>query len=103
MYQAGLEGILGIARRGDRLVVDPCLPTGWPSCSVVWTHGPTVFEITIENPAAQSRGVAFAELDGRTVDPEAIPWRDDGGHHHVRVVLGTATDTDAPVRVGAAS
>ena len=87
--------------RGDRLVVDPCLPTGWPSCSVVWTHGRTVFEIAIENPAARCRGVALVELDGRPVDPNGIPWRDDGVRHRLRVVLGNATDADAAVALEA--
>ena len=88
MYRAGLEGILGIERRGDRLIVDPCLPTSWPSCSVVWTRGATEWEITIENPAGRSRGVTRVELDGRPIDPDAIICRDDGGRHQLRVVLG---------------
>ncbi len=95
MYRAGLEGILGITRRGDRLIVDPCLPTSWPSCSVVWTSGSTEWEIVIENPAGRSRGVAFMELDGRPVAADAITWRDDGGRHRLRVVLGTAAGESA--------
>ncbi len=103
MYRAGLEGILGIERRGDRLHVDPCLPSAWPSCTVVWTHGRTIVEITIENPHGQCRGVGRAELDGRVVSADAIPWVDDGQRHHVRVVLGTADDAAPPLRQGGAS
>jgi len=98
MYRAGLEGILGIERRGDRLEIDPCLPTSWPSCSAVWTHGRTTFEITIENPTAQSRGVGLVELDGRAIDPAAIPWRDDGVRHRIRVVLGHVEEAASPLR-----
>ncbi|MCK8781404.1 protein ndvB [Rhizobium sp. NTR19] len=29
LYRAAIEGILGIRRQGDRLRVDPCLPSGW--------------------------------------------------------------------------
>ncbi|MBW9087281.1 protein ndvB [Rhizobium wenxiniae] len=29
LYRAAIEGILGIKRNGDRLTVDPSLPTGW--------------------------------------------------------------------------
>ena len=39
MYQAGLEGILGLRRQGDRLVVDPCIPSTWPGLSLVVTVG----------------------------------------------------------------
>ncbi|MCM2316304.1 MAG: hypothetical protein NDJ92_14240 [Thermoanaerobaculia bacterium] len=34
------------------------------------------------------RGIASVELDGRPVDPAAIPLADDGLAHGVRVVLG---------------
>ena len=30
MYRAGVEGILGIRREGDFLVIDPCIPDAWP-------------------------------------------------------------------------
>jgi len=98
MYRAGLEGILGIERRGDRLVIDPCLPTSWPSCTVVWRTGATEWTITIENPAGRSRGVASVELDGQTIDPVAIHCPDDGGRHRLRIVLGTPSGQAAPVR-----
>jgi cyclic beta-1,2-glucan synthetase len=92
MYRAGLEGILGLTRQGDRLRVEPCLPTAWPSCTILWTQGRTTVEITIENPNAQSRGVGLVELDGRQVAPDAIPCPDDGAQHRLRVVLGPADE-----------
>jgi len=103
MYRAGLEGILGLERRADRLRVDPCLPTSWPSCTVTWTAGRTVYEITIENPDRVSRGVGLVQLDGRTVDPDAIPWRDDGARHHLRVVLGRTEEAAPALRRGGAT
>ncbi len=103
MYQAGLHGILGIERRGDRLVVDPCLPAAWSACRVTWTHGLTVYDIAIENPQARCRGVALVELDGLAIDPDAIVWRDDGGRHRLRVVLGVLDDTSVPLQHGSAA
>jgi cyclic beta-1,2-glucan synthetase len=106
LYRAGLEGILGIERRGDHLKVDPCVPTAWPSCTVTWTRGRTVYEIVIENPERRSRGVALAELDGRAVDPAAIPCPDDGESHRIRVVVADRahrsayTNTDSLVQSG---
>ena len=43
----------------------------------------------VTNPERQCRGVAEAELDGTPVDNRAIPLTDDGGTHHVRIVLGS--------------
>jgi cyclic beta-1,2-glucan synthetase len=90
MYRAGLEGILGLHRRGDRLVVDPCIPSSWPSCRVTWTQGRTTWDVTIENPDGHGRGVVAVELDGEPLDPGAIRGRDDGARHQLRVVLGPA-------------
>jgi cyclic beta-1,2-glucan synthetase len=98
MYRAGLEAILGIERRGDRLRIDPCLPSAWPSATVVWTRGRSRVVITIENPEGRTRGVATIELDGRVVAPDAIACPDDGAEHHIRVVLGTARAREASAR-----
>jgi cyclic beta-1,2-glucan synthetase len=42
----------------------------------------------VQNPARRCRGVATVELDGVAVSRQAIPVRDDGQVHQVRVVLG---------------
>ena len=54
----------------------------------MWRFGATRYEIQVENPDRRCRGVAEAVLDGASVDPAAIPLRDDGGRHVLRVVLG---------------
>jgi hypothetical protein len=61
----------------------------------VWTQGSTRIEIIIENPYHRTRGVLMAELDGRTVDPNAVPVPEDGQVHRLRVVLGSAADRRA--------
>jgi cyclic beta-1,2-glucan synthetase len=103
MYRAGIEGILGIERRGDRLHIDPCIPTAWPSCTVTWTRGATVWEIVVENPEGRCRGIAVVELDGRPIDPAAIPCPDDGRRHRLRVILGTAQSVEPPARQSGAA
>jgi cellobiose phosphorylase len=90
LYRTGLESILGIRRVGGALSVDPCVPSSWPEYTVRLRHGRSTYEITVVNPARQSRGVGLAELDGAAVDPKTIPLLDDGGTHCVRVVLGAA-------------
>ena len=88
MYRAGLESILGLRRRGATFVVEPCIPQAWPGYSIAWRFGATRYAIEVANPERRARGIARAELDGREVDPSAIPLRDDGGRHELRVVLG---------------
>jgi cyclic beta-1,2-glucan synthetase len=90
MYRAGLESILGLRRRGATFSIDPCIPSLWPEYQITWRMHDTRYEISVLNPERRCRGVAKAELDREGVNPAAIPFIDDGGVHHVRVVLGHA-------------
>ena len=88
MYRAGLEYILGFSVRGERLVIDPCIPRGWREYEIIYRRGLTRYQIKVENPYGVSRGVIEVELDGT---PQALPeitLTDDGRAHQVRIVLG---------------
>jgi cyclic beta-1,2-glucan synthetase len=88
LYRAGIESLLGLRRRGDSFVVDPCIPSSWPEYQIVWRFQRTQYTITTTNPQRRCRGVASATLDGQAVDPLRIPLVDDGHEHSVHIVLG---------------
>ncbi|MBK8817262.1 MAG: phosphorylase [Methylococcaceae bacterium] len=89
-YRAGMEWILGLNVRGDRLVFDPCIPKAWRSYNIIYQHENTRYEITVENPNGVSCGIAMIELDGKIESGgNSIKLEDDGQTHNVRVVLGT--------------
>ena len=90
MYRAGLESVLGFRVRGAFLELDPCIPRSWPSFEVAFRFHSARYEIRVENPIRVSRGVAYAELDGKALAgaPTRISLEDDGATHSVRVVLG---------------
>lgn len=64
MYRAGIEGLLGLTRAGDRLLLNPCFPKVWPELSATITLGAAKIDITILNPAGTGQGVVAAQLDG---------------------------------------
>ncbi|MBI2835332.1 MAG: hypothetical protein HYX76_12990 [Acidobacteria bacterium] len=99
MYRAGLESILGLRRCGSTFEIDPCIPSSWPEYRIVWRVGRTRYEIAVSNPARLCQGIGEAELDGTSVDWRAIPLVDDGGTHHLRLVLGDEPGT-VPLRRG---
>src|SRR5207342_2769012 len=99
MYRAGLESLLGLRRRGTTFSVNPCIPSSWPEYGIVWRFLRTRYEIIVANPQRRCRGVVQAELDGLTVDPQAIPLVDDGRVHHVRIVMGETTQDAVSGRV----
>ena len=90
MYRAGLESILGMRKRGELLLVDPCIPPSWSAFRMRYRHGATSYEICVENPRGVAHGVAQIELDGVPLDPpeQGIALLDDAQTHRVKVVLG---------------
>jgi cyclic beta-1,2-glucan glucanotransferase len=101
MYQAALEGLLGLRRTGDTFVVAPSIPAMWPEFSIRWKVGTTTYHITVANPEHRCRGVRSAELDGVAADPAAIPVLDDGQTHRLTVVLGSAAARTVASSIGA--
>ena len=88
MYRTAIESILGLRRRGDVFVVNPCIPAVWPTFRLEWRFGKTTYRVEVDNAARCSTGVAEAILDGNAVEHTAIPLVDDGRVHEVRIVMG---------------
>jgi cyclic beta-1,2-glucan synthetase len=89
MYQAAIESLLGLRRRGDTFTMDPCIPAMWPEYSIDWRHGGSLYRISVENPEREQRGVRSATFDGAPVDAAAVPLLDDGREHEVVIVMGS--------------
>jgi cyclic beta-1,2-glucan synthetase len=70
MYRAGIEGLLGLTRRGPEIVLNPCFPSVWPAVTAVVRVGGTRLSISIENPGASGHGIVAASLDGVALQPE---------------------------------
>lgn len=68
MHRAGVEGILGIRREGEWLIVDPCISSQWPGFEATITLGETRYAIRLENPTQANRGIQHAQLDERSLD-----------------------------------
>ncbi len=69
MYRAGMEGLIGLTRAGDALILDPCFPRHWPKVTAKVRMGGASLAITIENPKLTGRGIVAATLDGMTMNP----------------------------------
>jgi cellobiose phosphorylase len=95
MYQAGMEWILGLRRRGERLYVCPCIPHEWPEYSVNYRFMSSIYKITVKNPMRKSSGATTLTIDGQETDLEEqtegggsyVELRDDGQVHHVVLTL----------------
>jgi cyclic beta-1,2-glucan synthetase len=88
MYRLGIEGLLGLKRSGDHLVVDPCIPNHWTSYEMTCRDGETEYAIQVRNPERVARGVIETRVDGTVISPGPIPLLRDGGKHDIQVLLG---------------
>ena len=90
MYQAGIEWILGIRRRGSKLYIDPQIPNDWPGFTVTYRFGKTSYMIQLVNES-KNRSHASIELDGKSIalteDIPSIELIDDSKEHQVHVKI----------------
>jgi len=95
MYQAGIEWILGIRRRGERLYIDPRIPEEWPGFSVTYRFGKARYLINVKNESGKSNGVCCLKIDGNEVplsedtrkEGPYVELHDDGRDHNVELKL----------------
>ena len=93
MYRAGVEGIIGLTREGDTLVIDPRIPAAWPGFSVTVRHPQGVVGITVDNPSHRTNtasALTTVEIDGQLVPHPGGPLRTTlrPGHMTLRLTLG---------------
>ena len=81
LHQAALQGILGLRRQGNKLVLTPRLPSRWEKVEIDYRFGKTLYHVVLENPDHVSGDRAEVEL------------RDDGATHEVRVRLGETRES----------
>ncbi len=97
MYRAGVEGLLGLTRAGNMLILNPCFPGAWPQMTATVTVGDARFAISILNPDGTGRGVVAAQLDGARLNPAAngVTVPVTAGAHQINLTLGNPPDTKA--------
>ncbi|MCD7034018.1 carbohydrate-binding protein [Metabacillus sp. GX 13764] len=85
MYQAGLEYVLGVKRRGDELHIAPCVPEDWESFQIEYQYGAARYHIEVQCSGSLGDSPEWL-VDG--VNKGRSPYlklEDDGKIHEVRV------------------
>src|SRR5208337_3940937 len=57
IYRIGLESILGLQQRGNRLRIEPCISASWPGLEAILRRGSAIYHVQIDNTAGVERGV----------------------------------------------
>jgi cyclic beta-1,2-glucan glucanotransferase len=85
MYRVGLEGILGLKKRGDRLFIEPRAPASWLEYSIEYRYGGSVYAIVVQNGNGATSGAVEVSVDGQASSDGGIQLVDDGKRHEVTV------------------
>ncbi|MFC5480522.1 GH36-type glycosyl hydrolase domain-containing protein [Massilia suwonensis] len=80
MYRLVVESLLGIERIGERLVLAPQLPRGWPGFRLQYRYRATVYDIDVR--VAER---AALRVDGVEIGGDTLQLRDDGQAHRVEL------------------
>jgi cyclic beta-1,2-glucan synthetase len=87
-YRTGLEGILGFTKRGDRLTMNPCIPSTWDGFTIEYIYQSATYRIEVRNPSHVEHGVKSVTLDGVSAPDGVVELKADGARHLVIVDLG---------------
>jgi cellobiose phosphorylase len=83
MYRVGLEGILGLVKRGDTLAIEPRAPAAWEEYAIDYRFGGSSYAITVRRDAGVS--AVRTTVDGQETADGSIALVDDGRRHEVVV------------------
>jgi len=76
MYRVIVEHVLGVRKRGKRLVIDPCVSKTWERFEVTVRDGEGEVHVVVENPNRVQRG-----------KPQEIPLTGAPGRREHRVIM----------------
>ena len=89
MYRLGIEAILGLVPRGDRLRFRPRLPNHWVGYRLTYRWRRSTYHVHATQERRAGEPDIRVRLDGREVPGEEIPLVDDGAVHRVDIHLRT--------------
>ncbi len=84
MYQAALEGILGIKIQGNNLTISPCVPSNWKEFKINYRYKSTQYSIIVKLENLQQESIL---IDGTKQNDFPISLVDDGNNHKIEIDL----------------
>ncbi len=95
MYRLITESLLGVKREADKLGFTPCIPDTWPTYSISYRFGETIYQITFhQHISAGATSSITVKLDDVLQSGNAILLIDDQQQHRVCVNIETRSDKD---------
>ena len=87
LYIAGLEYLLGIKKRGDILIINPCIPHNWKNYKVEYIYYETQYIIEVNNPNERTNKINTICLDNNFIQTNEIKLVNDGKKHVIEIEM----------------
>lgn len=87
MYSIGLEDILGFKKRGNKLYIEPNIPSHWNQFKINYKYGTSSYEILVSQGKDEESKTIVNGLD-----MDYIPLIDDGNVYQVQVIINVQVD-----------
>lgn len=99
MYRIWLEDVLGFRLSGERLTINPAIPSDWQGFEIWYCYGSSTYHIEIVRGEGSELSL---DLDGMSVADSALELKNDGVPHKVlvRVPHLRRAALELPVQVG---
>ena len=81
MLKSGIESILGFNKEGNKLHLNPTIPTKWKEYTLTYTYFETKYEIVVLNPNSLSNGKIEWTIDNKLIDEAYLVLIDDKLEH----------------------
>jgi cellobiose phosphorylase len=88
MQKVAYNWICGIRASREGLIVDPCIPKGWPGFKAKRFFRGSTYYITVKNPKKVNKGVSQLVVNGSKINGNIIPESKKKGTFTVDVTLG---------------
>lgn len=86
-YKAGIENILGLVIKNNRLRIEPCIPKEWKEYKIKYRYKNSIYNITVKNESGKNTGVDKFFLNGVEVEEKEIALSDDGGIYEIEIKM----------------
>lgn len=80
LYIAGLEYILGFKKKGEKLIIEPCIPKEWEYCNIIYKYKNAEYNINIYNSEEKNKENKTVYLDNESIETNEIRLLNDGKH-----------------------
>jgi cyclic beta-1,2-glucan synthetase len=93
LYRLITESLLGLNRQADQLAITPCLPKDWPSCTMSYRYGQTIYRIVVKQLTwGDGKQLPKLFVDGVPQSVNVVTLMDDLQGHQIDLTLYLASN-----------